>query len=193
MGRFIEQVRNSQVPQPTQHTFNLGRWEEAYNAISEHTEEDKRLFNDGIWVYNKLNAVRKKIAEVFFNNIAKSELIRYFCAYTNRAAHVLSPKKIPLINGDAYIAESLIQLETPENVLQPNATPDEVITGSIGQLNRDSDRFVNSSTRLGESLHDSLKSRSVEVKKYANGARKQRAFPFLTSPHLFFIVKYSTH
>lgn len=131
MGKFINEVRASIISHPTQRSFSVELWEKAYNSHSPNSEEDQHLFEAGLWVFHKLNAIRNRLSEISFRNMAKSELVRYLCGYLNRSAHIISQKEVPLVGKDTYIAESLIQMKTRENIAQPNATPDEVTTGAV--------------------------------------------------------------
>jgi hypothetical protein len=131
MGKFIDEVRASKISHPTQISFSIELWEKAYNSHSSHDEEDQHLFEAGLWVFHKLNAIRNRLSEISFRNIDKSKLVRYLCGYLNRSDHIISQKKVPLVNKDTYIAESLIQMKTRENIVHPDATPEEVITGEV--------------------------------------------------------------
>jgi hypothetical protein len=134
MGKFIDQVRASKVSHPTQKNFSIESWKKAYNSYADHSEEDQRLFESGLWVFDKLNTIRNRLDDIFFGKIAKSELVRYLCGYLNRSAHIISQKQVPLVNEDTYISESLIQMKTPENVVHPHATPDELIIGAVDSI-----------------------------------------------------------
>ena len=127
----MKDVRASRISHPTQRSFSVELWEKAYKAYSSLDEDDQHLFEAGLWVFNKLNAIRNRLGEISFKNIPPSEVIRYICGYLNRVAHIISQKEVPLVNEDTYIAESLIQMKTPENVVQPDVTPDESTTAAV--------------------------------------------------------------
>lgn len=60
MGKFIDDVRVSKLSHPTQKSFSIELWEKAYSSYSPHDEQDQHLFESGLWVFHKLNAIREQ-------------------------------------------------------------------------------------------------------------------------------------
>jgi hypothetical protein len=58
---FVDKVQRGQTPQPTQKTFNLSRWQQAFVAIESPTLEDQRLYDAGVWAFHKFEAIRNKL------------------------------------------------------------------------------------------------------------------------------------
>jgi hypothetical protein len=131
MNVFMEKVRKSEIPHPTQQSFTFERWRREFESVTNPSIIDIRLYNSGVWIYKKLQKIRDKLKTISFGNIPQNHLIRYFCGYINRDAQILSQKKPPMLNEDTFIAEGAIQAETEENILQPHANIDETVTASI--------------------------------------------------------------
>jgi len=47
MTEFIKRVRNGYIPQPTQKSFDLTIWDNAFSRINEPATEDIRLHETG--------------------------------------------------------------------------------------------------------------------------------------------------
>ncbi len=131
MNTFTEKVRKSKIPYPTQRGFTLEKWKKGFSDHSSSSELDQNLYNSGVWIYKQLNGIRIKQKSIQWGDCNSKELIRYFCGFINRACHIIMQKKDSVVGEDFFISELVIQTKTPENIFQPNAHPDELLTGLI--------------------------------------------------------------
>ncbi|MHA2198198.1 MAG: hypothetical protein ACXABO_21640 [Promethearchaeota archaeon] len=128
---FIEIIRKSKLPHPTQRSFTIDRWEKVYRDCESTASIDVNIYNSGKWIYKQLNGIRASQNKIQWGNCNSDQLIKYFCGYINRDCQIIMQKKAPIFDGDIFISESAIQTKTPENIFQPNAHPDEILAGLI--------------------------------------------------------------
>lgn len=74
---FLDEVRKSRVPQPTQRNFDLEKWHKAYNAIRSHTNKDDNIYKAGIWFFNKFETIRAISNDLDLHSIPQDKLVRY--------------------------------------------------------------------------------------------------------------------
>lgn len=131
MGIFIDQVRKSQIPHPTQRTFTPDRWKKSYNEIDLAVEEDIQLYNAGIWVFDQLTKIREKLNDVSLDFLPKKTAIRLFCGDMNRTLNVIYKKSPPTLNNKTVIAEQLIQAKVSGNIFGIDYYPDQLLTSEL--------------------------------------------------------------
>src|SRR6266404_1793704 len=81
---FVDKVQRGQTPQPTQKTFNLSRWQQAFVAIKSPTLEDQRLYDAGVWAFHKFEAIRNKLERTLPIASSAVDAIRMYLGEANR-------------------------------------------------------------------------------------------------------------
>ncbi len=80
---FVSSVRNSKVEHPTQKGFSLEKWRNEFSKIKNPTIEETRLYEAGIWFFDRFCKLRSLLAENPFSNIESSQLIRAYVGAIN--------------------------------------------------------------------------------------------------------------
>jgi hypothetical protein len=80
---FLEAVKRSRIKQPTQHGFTKGGWLSEFTRLSDGSQRDKEIYEDGVWFYDKLAMIRRLLSEVDYN-IEPTKLRHCLVAFVNR-------------------------------------------------------------------------------------------------------------
>lgn len=92
MGAFIDRVRRSKIPQPTQRTFSAQVWREEFELTSEPDVQDSDLFEAGLFIDEILGGLRQKLAEGRFQSGTRVERLAAICGLINHEVAVLKIK-----------------------------------------------------------------------------------------------------
>jgi hypothetical protein len=84
MTEFIKKVRNGLIPQPTQKSFDLPIWDDAFLRINEPTTEDIRLHETGTWIFRKRESIRRKLKPIWVKGFSKRDQLLLFVGGANR-------------------------------------------------------------------------------------------------------------
>jgi hypothetical protein len=104
MGEFFNSLQKGKILYPTQKKFTLSYWSECFNSYSETDNDDKRLFEAGQWVFNKLELIREKIATPYFSPLIKEEAIQAIFGFVNRdCAILLNVQEKEIIPNDTVL------------------------------------------------------------------------------------------
>lgn len=131
MITFIDQVRKSKIPHPTQKPFLLSKWEKAFNSVGNRTEDDYHLYEAGIWIFKQFEKIRSKLKKISLSSLPKKSAIRLFCGDMNRTLNVISKKSPPTIDDKTIISEQLIQAKVTGNIIGPDYNPDGLLTSEL--------------------------------------------------------------
>jgi hypothetical protein len=86
---FKEAVQQSSVKQPTQLGFSESEWEKAFRSYTSDTEDDRRVYEAGLWFADQLTAVRQALEAFPDAPCDKSKLWRFYVAAVNREYAVI--------------------------------------------------------------------------------------------------------
>jgi len=131
MDKFVDKLRNSMTPHPTQRSFTLAKWEIAYLASLPHSESDKAVYTVGSWVFDRLECIRQQLADLPLGNIPEKDLPKYICGALNLFAKRLAQKHVNFETQGHFMPEQLIQAKLPKTRIAEPATPDEVMTQTV--------------------------------------------------------------
>lgn len=135
MSTFVQRVRNSEIPHPTQRSFTLAIWHKAFADLANHSESDERLYKTGWWVFDKLEAIRRKLAPMQLDGFSRDELLRMYVGAANRNCLIIGSVQLPTEKQDFFIAEQSIQAKITEGDLHaPASHPDSLLLSSIDGL-----------------------------------------------------------
>lgn len=93
MDEFVDKVQNgksSRIAHPIQKKFDLATWDNEFNKITCPSEKDKRLYEMGRWVFNKLALIRGKLPINALSSVTRADLIRCIVGSLNRSAYLMS-------------------------------------------------------------------------------------------------------
>jgi hypothetical protein len=89
VGHFVDRVRASKIPQPTQRSFQRARWAGAFAEGTADTS-DKRLFEAGVWTIDTLDGLRAKLRDVPGVAADPATLKRAYVGFCNRMVKATS-------------------------------------------------------------------------------------------------------
>jgi hypothetical protein len=81
---FREAVRQLFVKQPTQFGFSKKDWDSFFQSIESTTDDDRQLYEAGLWFFKHLEAVRKKLMEFPEPSLDKDTIYRMYVGMINR-------------------------------------------------------------------------------------------------------------
>ena len=134
MTNFIQKVRDGEIPQPTQRTFNLKLWKAKYDSFDEPGESDKKLYASGLWVFKGLEYIREKLKEVNIHSLDRMTALKAYCSLANRDCNLVGQMLPQSYESGTFIAESVIQGQTKASYAGIQATPDEIIEHTVDSL-----------------------------------------------------------
>jgi hypothetical protein len=113
MGDFIKEVRGGIISKPTQNSFTLDKWTAAFESVAVPSEEDKNLYQVGVWCFHKLELIREQLTKGSRERIRREDLIKLYSSIANRD-YTLLYKQIEssVLSGlekDVYAVEEMIQ------------------------------------------------------------------------------------
>lgn len=88
VNAFIQMVRNSRIKQPTQRGFSSRIWKEHFSTITTPTENDCRLYEDGLWFDLRLSEIRNSFEEFSDPEIPVDMLLKLYVGMVNRDTKV---------------------------------------------------------------------------------------------------------
>ena len=92
MGTFVDRVRQGEISHPTQRTFKIQAWRDAFGAISSPDVQDTELFEAGLFVDRILAGLRQKLTEGRFQSATRAERLGAICGLINHETAVLKKK-----------------------------------------------------------------------------------------------------
>lgn len=131
---FVKRVRNGLVAQPTQKSFNLAIWDNAFSAITRPTTEDIRLHEAGKWAFLKFESIRRKLEPVFVTGRSKRDRLSMFVGGANRDCHLLVKLATPVDSEELLVMEQIIQAKLEQPYGFGPARPDEMLLSSVDSL-----------------------------------------------------------
>lgn len=135
MPSFIDKVRNKEIPQPTQRNFTLHKWEQKFNQTIEPSDEDIKLYKSGVWVFQKLESIRRLLLPLHFDDVSREIHIKLLIAYVNRVPHLLSHIALPYKENQIRFAEQPLQAHLGSiNPVNPKSDPDMILMSSVDGL-----------------------------------------------------------
>lgn len=147
---FVQRVQRRDIAQPTQKSFDVLRWEKTFTAVESPSVEDRRLYETGLWAFQKFDVIRKRLEDVLLTQVEGPKAIRMYVGEANRSVQILEAKSRSIEN--LVIAEQIVQARVSRSVeFGGSADPDALLTASIDAL-----RFL-----LQTSYHSEEKPRLV--------------------------------
>ncbi len=89
MGNFLIRVRQGQVAGPRRRTFTPERWTENYSEFSSGDIEDVALYNSGLYIHSKLQAIRDATQRSSLNALSTETRVKAFLAVANHQFEAL--------------------------------------------------------------------------------------------------------
>lgn len=133
MTAFVQRVRRREVAQPTQKSFDVLLWEKAFSAAELPSVEDRRLYDTGLWAFQKFHLIRKTLEGFPLTQVAGSKAIRMYVGEANRSVQILEAKSRSVEN--LVVAEQIVQAKVSRPVeFGGSADPDSLLTSSIDAL-----------------------------------------------------------
>jgi hypothetical protein len=134
MGVFVDKVRRSEIPQPTQRSFTAQVWRDGFESISDPDVQDRDLFEAGFFVDEILANLRQKLAEGRFQSSTRAERLTAICGLINHEIAVLERKVDEGMErhkrGGTISSVSLVE-QTVTLRSGIKVTPDQLITTLI--------------------------------------------------------------
>ena len=96
MTEFIKKVQNGLIPQPTQKSFDLPIWDDAFLRINKPTTEDIRLHETGMWIFKKLESIRRKLKPIWVKGFSQRDQLLLFVGGANRDCQLLANMTLPV-------------------------------------------------------------------------------------------------
>lgn len=87
-NRFLVSVQKGSVPHPPQRSFTIQKWTKAYAAIENPSLVDQRLYESGLYFYERLKEAREKHGALPQLGIESFEHVQLLVAAVNRVAHL---------------------------------------------------------------------------------------------------------
>ena len=111
MDEFVSKVQDTKISgisQPIQRKFDLDTWAKELNKIGNPSENDKRLYELGVWVFKKLALIRSKLPTKVLESFTREDLIRSTVGSLNRVAYIMS--KLTLADPEPIKELNITQL-----------------------------------------------------------------------------------
>jgi hypothetical protein len=129
---FIERVRTSEISHPTQRGFSLIKWQKAFEECTNISEQDINLFEEGKWIYNRLEKVRNYLSMVDLSNFNRSKVIRMVVGDLNRSASIMRGMEMVKAKDNTIFVHELIQFKVDNNEIKgPPQSPDSLLATII--------------------------------------------------------------
>src|SRR5215475_4931213 len=103
MGLFLQRVQRSKIPHPTQRRFSSHQWEEEFGKIKAPDDLDKKLYEAGLWISERLERIRSEIALIHLNEIPRLHLLRLIIGELNRGSHIASRMTVVNEPGEFFV------------------------------------------------------------------------------------------
>lgn len=87
---FLKRIQSSKIRHPTQRGFSRDKWIEEFCLLDSPTEDDRRIYEAGLWFHERLTRVRKKYEEFPDPQVDTDQLIQIYVAIINREYKVMS-------------------------------------------------------------------------------------------------------
>jgi len=87
---FLKRIQSSKIRHPTQRGFTRDKWIKEFCLLESPTENDRRIYEAGLWFDERLTRVRKKYEEFPDPQVDTDELIQIYVAIINREYKVIS-------------------------------------------------------------------------------------------------------
>lgn len=132
-SKFLKKIQSSKIKQPTQMGFSIKVWKEEFSKIGNPTEDDKRIYEAGLWFNNRLNLIRSKYKEFPEPTLDVNKLIQIYVGIVNREYNVTnanmkkimehSPKKtiwagkIPKLSDDSNFSDEMFNPYKVESIV----------------------------------------------------------------------------
>lgn len=132
MSIFEKKIKDGEISQPIHKTFSLKKWNSEFAAISNKTGRDEMLYNAGIWIFQRLDRIRKEAMKIQFTT-SKEKQIRIHIGYINRTYQVVRErtKVSNNIKENTIICEQLVQAKISGNTTGIDLNPDALLTTCI--------------------------------------------------------------
>lgn len=82
--RFREAVQRSRVKQPSQVGFSVELWREYFGLCETNSDEDRKLFEAGLWFFGRFELIRKRLSELPNPAIGRENIRAAYVGFINR-------------------------------------------------------------------------------------------------------------
>lgn len=130
---FVKAVQSGTVSHPTQRSFSVSKWDQAFAVIEKPTTADVRLHETGRWAFRKLESIRRQLGNRWVDLPSKRDHLLAFIAGANRDCHLLSILGLSL-EPESLLMEQIIQAKVEQPYGLGPASPDAMLLSSIDGL-----------------------------------------------------------
>ncbi len=95
---FVKLVRAGKIKQPTQKSFTVDKWRDAFNSINQPSDEDAKLYSSGLWFHDRLETIRDILKHAPKTNIPSSQIIQAYINAVNSISINMRSTSVDIID-----------------------------------------------------------------------------------------------
>ena len=138
MGDFTNKVRKGDIPQPTQKSFDPGKWGSEFATIQNPDMEDQKLVVAGFWFYDKFQKIRGLLPDFILSELDIIDRKKVVIANLNRSTIILDEyqdevlknqsEKVEARKDKLFSFDELLQVKFEKTTSGISANPDAIVT-----------------------------------------------------------------
>ena len=148
---FIEKIRKSEIPQPTQPKFDLAVWEEKWSQEPQKDKNNESVYQAGKIIFSLLEEIRSELRKLHKKKpeASNEKLIMAYFAISNRDRAILSNNPEDTITGKVNVFSSLLNNNRFFNEL----TLEEISNGCVDGIEKAVQLRINKEKSLDEKTY----------------------------------------